>query len=114
MSSNAPVDLSELADKLTDEERQAAEDTGRRVTTAFLIVIDTNGQVFADTNLSAASDLVLLRQASLSDVEFGAGAVDQHTKAMKVAAMVQQGMMRSAHAAATQAQEAAIRSQLKL
>ncbi len=111
-------------DELTTEQRERlakmAEESGvdltasegRKVATAFIVIIGEDGAVEAHSNIALAHDLVLTRGATPDDIYGASAVVQKDITSMETAHRTRQAMMMMGAAMQHQAQEAAIRQRL--
>ncbi|MDX3260750.1 hypothetical protein PV336_16135 [Streptomyces sp. MI02-2A] len=96
--------------QMADENPPAIE--GRKVTTAFLVVVGDDGAVEAHSNIAVAHELVLDRGATPDDIYGAASVVLKDISAMETANRTQQSMMMMGAAMQQRAQEAQLRASL--
>jgi hypothetical protein len=98
--------------KMAEENPPTDEETGTAVTTAFLVAIGLDGAVVATSDLTAK--FVPRRGATPDDIYGAAAVVQKDLTVMETAQRTQQQMMMVGQAMQKQAQEAQIRSSLRL
>lgn len=124
------VDLSQFKNKpaaeptldaLTPEQQEQlaalAEETGTEpelhpVTTAFVVIIETNGAVVATADLDAVERIRLQRQPSADDIYGACSSVQKSITAQETAGFTQQAMLAMSQAVARQQQEQQLLAQV--
>jgi hypothetical protein len=98
--------------RMAEENPPSEDEVGTPVTTAFIVAIGLDGAVVATSDLT--QQYVPRRGATPDDIYGAASVVLKDLQVMETAQRTQQAMMMMGQAMQQQAQEAALRSRLKL
>ncbi|MCC3766003.1 hypothetical protein [Streptomyces sp. UNOC14_S4] len=83
-----------------------------QATTAFLVVVDTDGSVSVSTDLANPPNVE--RSATFTDIRTASHVVQEDTRAMQISGLVQQQMMAVGQMVQQQMQTEALAKSLKL